>query len=633
MPVYPRNLRAPQPASLTFAGHSFLNTTTGILDQRYRIDAMVRAHYNVQAINVQNHAISGALLVREWAAGVPVSYGAFPVILQQINRPTLGSAPYVAGTNGPYVLGWGINDLGNVPTTGGSAGMTQVIAAFKHAMRAMISRCRAAATYEGAWTGSGGQLLISYGSNWTSAGSTQAFSSGTDIRGCSNTSTNNVITITLPTDYAGEDVAIGFIGQTSGATWGSSQTAGFGGTATFGGTALTTGVAGGASSANGATFSTSNVMPLGTTHTPLCFRITDLDTTAAGKTITITCTAVDSGASATLYFDYVQLEALDAPAVVVMNCARSIASGTSLGYGSYNSIWSGGNSYWKGQGTPGSTGDTDVAALNTELAALVAEFDGRVQLADVDTAIGGSATYLNSGDLIHPNSRGARLAADAICVAMDRARSLDSSVTETPFQGGGAVRIPHVKSTYWGAQQWYCQSVVQASSSNYTFVAGDMFAVPFMITEAAEFFDALGMEVTTASTTTSPTVRLAIYQDENLDGYPRVIYSEPLGAVFSPGTTTGFKTTSTFTLALDAGLYWLSMKVETVGTASATQVRGMASGRSDWLPVSSTALSGTPDGIGIKLTGQSTGAMPATFPTSGTLITSTAVPRIFFRRV
>lgn len=634
MPVYPQTLRAPAPAVIFFAGHSFWHTTVGVPDQRFRFDANIRHRYNIQGGNTTNRAISGSLLVREWTTGAPTSFGGFPTIIQQVTRPTLGNGPY-AGNAGMAGYCWGINDIGNVPTTGGAAGMTQLIAAFKHAMRACISRHRASAVYEGAWAGSGGSLLISYGANWTAAGGTENFSSGSDIRGCTNTTTSNVITITLPTDFKGEDVAIGFIGQTSGGGWGAAQTAGFGGTATFGGTALTTGNAGGASASNGATFNTSNIMPTGTTHVPLVYRIVDLDTTAAGKTITITCTAVDSGAGATLYFDYVQLESLTAPGVVVCNCAYSTSGSTTIGYGGYTSTWTGGNSYWKGQGTPGGTGNTDVDALNTAITAVVAEFDSRVQIADIKAAlsVGGVAdtTLLNPGDNIHPNMTGARLCADAFAAAVDRLRgSNDSSVTETAYPGGGALRIGRAKSTFPGAQQWYIPNVTPLGFTTYTAVAGDMFAWPIYVTEETENWDMFQLEVTTANSTTGGTVRFCVFDDEDMNGYPRVNISEPTGVTLSMGITTGFKATGAFNVAPDFGLYWMCLKIETIGTAAAFALRAFSSGYSPWLPTNpTTGLTVEPSAW--KLTGQAAGAMPARFPNSAVL-TNTS-PKLWIRRL
>jgi hypothetical protein len=635
MPVYPQSIATPPPATIYFAGHSFLNTTVGVPDQRFRIDSLVRHRYNIQAGNTTNRALAGALLVREWTAGAPTSFAGFPTIIQQVSRPTLGSGPY-AGNAGMAVYLWGINDLGNVPTTGGAAGMTQVIAALKHTLRACISRHRASALYEGAWTGSGGQLLISYAANFTSAGSTQNFSSGSDIRGCSNTSTSNTVTITLPTDYTGEAVAVGFIGQTSGGTWGAAQTAGFGGTATFTGTALSTGHAGGASAQNNATFSTSNVMPTGTTHVPLCFRITDLDTTAAGKTIIITCTAVDSGGGATLYFDYVQLEATDAPGVVVCNISYSTSGSTTIGYGGYTSTWTGGASYWNTQGTPGSTGDADVDAANVAIAAVVAEFDSRVAVADIKKALatsGGVAdtTLLNPTDNIHPNMRGARKCADAIAAAINQLRGAnDSSVTETAYPGGGALRIGHAKSTFPGAQQWYEPMNGVTAYSTYTGVAGDIFAYPFYITEETENWDMFQVEVSTASATTPATIRLGVYDDEDMNGYPRVLISEPLGTTFSVGTTTGAKQTTAFNIAPDFGMYWLAFKVETIGTATAVY-QAYSNGAAGFMLPRSVATGNPSQPTAWKATGLGAGALPASFPLNATAVNLS--PKIWIRRL
>jgi hypothetical protein len=630
MPVTPSTSKT-EPHAIWLAGHSFLATTVGVLDQRYRIDSFLRGIFNIQAGNTTNRAISGSVLVHDWTANLPQSYGAYPVILQQIVRPTLGNGPYYGHVAAAGYV-WGVNDLGNVPTTGGAAGMTQITAAFIHAMRSMISRHRASATYEDTWTGSAGQLQVAYGSNWTTAGGTSSFSSGTSIRGCSSTTTNNVITVTLPSDYKGEPVAFGFIGQSSGGGWGAAQTAGFGGTVTFGGTALTTGNAGGASASNGATFTTSNIVPVGTTHVPLVFRVNDLDATAAGKTITITCTAVDTGSGAKVYYDYCQLESLRPPAVVVGNIARSIAGSTSLGYGSYSSFWTGGNSYWKGQATPGSTGDADVAAANAALVAMVAEFDGRVRIADLDSAIGGNLALLNPGDQIHPNVDGARAAADAMARAFRLAMvANDTSATETPFPGGGALRIGRTTSARPGAQQWYTpdHSAVSTLSTATTpaMAAGDMFAMPFYVSEMTDRFDLAQLEAT-AAPSVAGTFRVGLYDDEDVSGYPGVmIFEASSGGAVSSGTTAGFKATPGFTWPLDFGLYWWVVKLETVGTGLIWRA---VQGPSMWLPEAATAglTAGT---AAWKIAGQAAGVLPAQFPASAA--PTVLAPKLWVRRL
>jgi len=156
----------------------------------------------------------------------------------------------------------------------------------------------------------------------------------------------------------------------------------------------------------------------------------------------------------------------------------------------------------------------------------------------------------------------------------------------TAYPGGGALRLGHAKSGFPGSQQWFTPMVYAAASATvttYTMVAGDMFAWPFFITEETENWDMFQIEALNASTS-SATVRFAIYDDEALNGYPRINISEPLGAVFTVTNTAALKPTSAFNIAPDFGLYWPCMKVETNGGTTAMQLRAYSTGPAYGVP-------------------------------------------------
>ncbi|WP_239382440.1 hypothetical protein, partial [Frankia sp. CIT1] len=284
------------------------------------------------------------------------STGGYATVLSQEAKTARG-APYVA-SEGTAVLCWGINDLGNRGNT------TQLRTAFIHALRAAISRHRAASVREH----TDSTVSVSGGAVATTGG---AYSSGDSVRYW--TTAGGSFTITLPADFPGGTIAIGLVGAAGP----------YGGTITWGGNA---------SAGTTGTTSTSAVMPAGLTHGHLVRRVAGLDVSDAGKTIIGTITGVDSGGVVAL--DYWQIEATTPPLTVVCTIPRLRDSGA---YGGYSA----------------GVGDADVAAWNAAITTLVGEFTTGVALADIDAAIGKNPSRY-AVDGVHPNELGARAIADTV---------------------------------------------------------------------------------------------------------------------------------------------------------------------------------------------------------------------------
>jgi hypothetical protein len=550
----------PNPDFWNVFGHSYFQFSFGGVDQSGRTDSLVRSTLDIEFTNWRNRAVPSSRLIIEGRA-----QGGFARVLQE-RVPNVGRGrPYV-GEGGATILCYGINDLGYVSNT------AQVRTAFQHAMRMAISRMRASTLYENDYQVG---TRTSYGAGFTSAGFTSDFSSGNSIHAATST-TSATVTMTLPSDYQGEPVVIAFTGA-AGVT---------GGTVTFSGTAGVTG-----------TLSTSNIMPSASlSHGIVVRRITTLTAANAGQTIIATATAIDGGGA--VFFDCWWLESRTPPPVIVCNVARL----TSAGYASF----------------PNVSTDADVANLNSDISAVVAEFDSMVQIADLDGAIGGDATLL-AADGIHPNELGAARAADAVLAAVRRLSPTGSSTAgnfnvASPRSGG--IIKPRISG------RWYTTEY-RAAGSNYTPVAGHDFAIPFLVCQGRERYIRMGMRLATAGSVAG-SIRWGIYDDVGWGGYPQCLVIEPSasGGALSVGTVVGLVQNpasggGSLAQALDPGLYWLSMLVVTAGTGQAYEtLAGPVPLVMPQLDASAARI--TPSGW--QLTGQSTAALPNVFPAGATAV-------------
>jgi hypothetical protein len=272
------------------------------------------------------------------------------------------------------------------------------------------------------------------------------------------------------------------------------------------------------------------------------------------------------------------------------------------------------------------TNDAFVDQWNDALYRLVAEFDTMVQVAYCDDAINKNAALLWSVDGVHPNEFGSAHIAEAIADAARRLepppgpRFATSAYVNSPSPRGGQVIRTHRPAT------WYTAEYSQIGTA-YTFVAGDVFAMPFQVTNPRLRIRQFSMEITTASATTAATIRWGLYDDPGASGYPFGLMHElTSGGTFSVGTTTGVKTSPLPAAAgsidkpLDPGVYWLCFKVVTIG--SATAACRTLGGKNLLMPnAQQTGLPLTTTGgyMGYKLTGQGTGVLSSQFPTGGAL--------------
>jgi hypothetical protein len=483
-------------------------------------------------------------------------------------------SPYFADGGGT-IFCWGINDIGGVSGT-----QTQIRAAFQLALRAVISRARSSVVFEDNSTQGG---VPSYGAGFTQVTASQDYSSGTTVRQASST-TNANLTITLPSDYKGEPVSIQF----------SAMPGALGGNVSFGGTAGVTG-----------TLALTGVAPATpNSHLPVIKRITNLTSAAAGKTITVTVTSVDSGGL--VIFDCWWIESLIPAPVIVCNVPRVLSSG----YAGYaNGI-----------------GDTEVTNLNGDIASVVAEFDGMVQIADLDGALNKTTSRFAS-DGLHPNEDGARYCARAIRTAINRLVPTDPTAPEVSTAQSapqaGPVRLPRLG----GGVQYYTPAASSTTTGTAP-AAGTMYAMPFMVTEGREMYNRFAMRVSTAGSSSS-SIRIALFDDPGWTGYPQNLVDEPtVGGAFSISTSTGIKTSAAglFTWALDPGLWWILWLQVTKGTSHAfDMLQGPdLTGVMPLVDPSTLASNTTP--IAYQLTGQSTSGFFGNFP-SGAAVAS-ACPKL-----
>jgi hypothetical protein len=557
------------PGRWTLYGHSYFARGIGTVWTTGRTDAYLRMMLDIEYTNWVNYAVAGSNLIIQgvWTGG-------WARVMQTLTRtPPSGTnihgSPYFSDGGG-VILAWGINDIGGVSGT-----QTALRLAYGHALRAVISRARSSVVYEDNSTVGG---VPTYGAGFTQVTSTQDFSSGSTVRQATTT-TSATVTITLPSDYKGEPVALQF----------SAMPGANGGTVTFSGTAGITG-----------TLALTGVAPATpNSHLPVVKRITTLTSANAGQTIIITATSFDAGGL--ILFDCWWLESLIPAPVIVCNVPRLLTAG----YAGYaNGI-----------------GDTDVTALNATITSIVAEFDGgagMVQIADLDGALN-KATARFASDGLHPNEDGARYCARAIKTAISRLVPTDPAAPEVSTAQSapqaGPARIPRIG----GGVQYY---TVAASATGTAALpaAQSMYAMPYLVTEGREMYNRFALRLA-ASAATASTIRVALFDDPGWTGYPQSLVDEPtVGGAFNVGTTTGLVqcTAGLFTWTLDPGLWWIVWKQIVAG---ASQTFDMLAGpdMTCIMPWVSSTLTSNTTPIAYLLTSQGTGGFPGNFPTGATV--------------
>lgn len=565
----------PIPTSWQIFGHSYMKQAPAVWWESGRMDSLFRRFMDVDFDAWRNFAVSGSKLIVDGRAN-----GGWARVMQEIPRtPATGQNvhgyPYTAD-GGAYLLVFGINDLGGLP---GST-QPQIQAAYQQALRACITRCRASIIYEDNYVpGSGTVGQPAYGAGFTVTTGTSDFSSGTTLHDATST-TNANITLTIPPDYTGETIYIQFVANAGV----------LGGTITISGTAGVTG-----------TIVTSNVVPSGAgTHVPVVKRITGLTSANAGQTILLTVSAIDAGG--TVRFDCWGLEADNPPPVIIANVPRILSNG----YAGYANVFS----------------DPDVVAFNTGNATVLAEFDGMVQFANLDTALNKNPALFSS-DGLHPHELGNGYCAQAFFNALT---TLVPPVTNFPavslsnsYPVAGAQRKPR------GAFQWYT-SEGSAHSTLTVPPVGTMYAMPYLVTEGREIYAWIGLRLAQAASAQA-TVRWGVYDDVKWVGYPQCLYTEATsGGAFSTGTTAGDHHQTGLYIVLDPGLWWIVYETVTTGTGVVLE-SVVGPDRTNVMPfVSFSDQSINPSPMAWTLSGQGTASLPTVFP-SGATVASNA-PKI-----
>lgn len=607
-----RRTTKPVPDAWRVFGHSWFQYSTGPSgDQTGRVDALFRSAMDIEWNNWRNYAVGGARAMSNKRTN-----GGYARMLWCLNPPPRTTGPY-APDGGGTVICWGINDLAYFnPTVN-----TWVIASCVDAIRATVSRARSSVLWEEnnakiVWSGTASSSVTTAHNGFGSNGDFASGGYSAAMRRM--TSTGSIGTLTLPTDYKGEPVVFAF-SKAGGA---------LGGTVTFGGTSGATG-----------TFYT------GGGQTEVTYfengytvkRITNLTSAAAGTTITMTSSSLD--ASGAIDFDCVWLESLNPPPVIVCDVARP----GSNGYGGYGS--------WTGTELQKDQACLD---LNTALGTMIAEFDGMVQMAYCDTAIGKDQSLTSDG--VHPNEAGAGEIVDALVDARNRLIPPGTSNSYALSYNGPSPRTasqrrPRLANYYYGSDSMlYSNGTAFATAGgsgvHYTPVAGELYAVPFFVSEAREVFLRLGIEIMVVGTVAG-TIRLGICDDINMSGYPQQLLSNGEGSsgTGSPQTALSVATTPAapsvrdgaslvagFGWVADPGLNWLLLKIETTGTG---QTYRAISGQSDYMP--NRPSNGThsaslfPNGYcAWRLTGQATGAFTDfSFPSGATPVTTAPLVQAF----
>ena len=559
MPLAPRtNYNLPDMWNIF--GHSYWQFTGGAVDQTGRPDAIFRSSMDVEYTNWINHAVPGAQLIIQGR-----SLGGFARVLQERNPNVGRGAPYAAD-GGAVLFGWGINDLGN---SGRDANHQ---ACFAHCLRTVISYWRASTLYDdGFQVGT----RTTYGAGFVNVSGVDDWAIGSTTRDATAL-TNATITMTLPSDYAGEPVAVCFTGQSIG----------FGGTVTFSGT---TGVSGTLAIGINPQFS----------HAVLVKRFTGLTAANAGQTIVATVTQLDSGG--TVSFQGWWLEAKAAPPVLVANVARLTAAGYAL--------------YASWPGTEAQK-DQDVLNLNAAIQSVVAEFDSMVQVIDMDGLLNKDPTFMWDG--LHPNEFGAARIADACLAAVKRMSPVSGLGQSASFNPPSPRSGPIIRPRRGGT--WYTAEY-RATGTAYTPVVGDLWAIPYVVSQGRERLVRMAMRLAGGGTVAG-TIRWGVYDDPAWTGYPQCLMQE-LTTVTGPlsvGTVAGIVqnpaigSNGSVNLALDPALYWLVIKVIAAGTGQTWET--LAGPIPFVMPhLDAAAARITP--AGFKLTGQGTTALPTTFPGGG----------------
>jgi len=540
-------------------GHSYWDGTSGAVDVSGGPDVMFANALGLDPHGIVNQAVSGSRLTIEGR-----QQGGFARVLAT-RDPNMGrAAPYV-GNDGGAIFGWGINDLGFGSRDANHRAM------YAHTLRALISFWRASVVYDDATfigtrtTYSSGWNQVPWSEEWTIGGTTH-----------DATTAGPTITLTLPDDYDGETVAVCF----------HANFIGYGGTVTFGGT---TGVSG--SLYTGAQTDLS--------HGIMVHRFTGLTSADAGKTITVTVTSVDT--SGMVSFCGWWLESKTPPPVIVANIAKL----PNAGYSKYPG-WSGTEQQR----------DSQVDQFNQVIRDVVAEFDQMVQVADIDAALNKDPKLF--WDNLHPNEAGNAKIADALLDALARMTPPATASSATAcFNPPTPRHVPLIRVRR--PDTWYTVDFGSKSTPS-TLVANELWAIPFVVSSTRERYNSAGIAVNAAGETTGQ-VKIGIYSDPRWSGYPQGLVANAASQLnVSTGLSTGLATLGpdVFNIALDPGLYWLAVLVQTPGEDVQYE---MISGPVSFLPNMDSQTGSAKSYIGFKVAWTQS-EFPTWFPENAQLVES-----------
>lgn len=678
MPYIP-GVSPPQPGAASFIecfGHSYMRQPVGLgttvnsitTDQSGQMSWILASALNVAPSAFRNHAQTASVLCLPQR-----NQSGFARVLADIQR-TRKTYPFVR-SGGMYIGMWGINDIGHWGTG------TNVANGYKSGLRAFISRARASATYlctgGTPWTfGAGFTAAASTFLDFTSGGAIRA----TATTNANATFTFPlgykgepvVFAYLVSAGATGGDITVGgTVAGTSGIIGNVYTTDSGGVNSTYGLRVVRfTSAVNGLSAANAGqtiTFTVTRVSasgeiildsgwieafkpdPVVVCNQPrlpartFVQSIGDVGTTASSATITSNiaafATATDAGNSITetdaqgAFTAGKTISSVTNATTAVMS-ATAAATKTNVqvtlnrtlnGYVQYN----GGSDNTNFAGATVAShaaADADVATLNGWITSVAAEFDSMVAVADLDSAIGADAnlpsyvhTYFALIDGLHPNELGNMKCANAMFDAIETLRASDAVDLSN-------LELPGIPSYPSGSQRNIRRSAnvylpdFGAWGSAYTAVAGDMFAMPIMITEAAEKWGQAQVHQTNAPATSGSSVRWGVYDDTTMSGYPQNLWKEPTsGGATALGTTSGVKTLSSIGWNMEPGLYWLVLKIDSLGT-TASQLNTII-GPCPYLP-SWTTSGGTASPIAWKVTGVASGTLPTLFPSGASLVTT-----------
>ena len=174
--------------------------------------------------------------------------------------------------------------------------------------------------------------------------------------------------------------------------------------------------------------------------------------------------------------------------------------------------------------------------------------------------------------------------------------------------------------------RWFGTAMTQDASSTIIDVSSTLRAYPFVVPKTITI-DQIMTEVSTAGTTTTNTCRIGIYRD-NGNQYPASLVTNSDTGTFTQAAAVKGPTSFSSPITLNSGLYWFAYACQTSTTMPT--FRGVAVSA---IPnvlgyVSTMGANGAGTGWTVSFT---YGALPTTYPASGTVLANNVAPMILVR--